>query len=73
MSKEALDLQVAVAVEAVIHNALFTSLEMIAEKHGVIVEKIRIKWDPADNVAGFSIRRIDITSFTTHKAEEPKL
>lgn len=66
-----LDLQVAVAVEAVIHNALCTSLEMIAEKHGVIVEKIRIKWVPSDNVAGYSILRIDISSFTTHKAKEP--
>jgi hypothetical protein len=44
---------------------------MIAEKHGVIVEKIRIKWVPSDNVAGYSILRIDISSFTTHKAKEP--
>lgn len=64
------DVQVAVAVEAVIHDALCTALEMIAGGHGVIVEKIRIKWDPTEDPAGYSIRRIDITSFTTHKARK---
>lgn len=62
-----MSLEVAVAVEAVIHDALCKALELVAEKHGVIVEKVRIKWDPSP--VGFSIRRIDITSFTIHEKE----